>query len=162
MAYVVGPRNLRQGLARPRRAKASACRCFVSAGFRPNFTPRTCAGTLPSAVLAKIKCRSNSARPPRTVSISLPCGEVPSAQGSPREQKPALASSMAARVLSRSRVERASRSSLVTSSTSPGARQRRHRASAARSVLIPDCFSANIKAALKQATATCRRAREVQ
>jgi hypothetical protein len=27
------------------------------------------AGTLPSAVLAKIKCRSNSARPPRTVSI---------------------------------------------------------------------------------------------
>jgi hypothetical protein len=25
VAYVVGPRNLRQGLARPRRAKASAC-----------------------------------------------------------------------------------------------------------------------------------------
>ena len=53
-----------------------------------------------------------------------PCGEVLSAQGSPSERKPALASSMAPRVLSRSRVLRASRSNFVTSNTSPGARER--------------------------------------
>ena len=65
-----------------------------------------------------------------------------SAQGSPRELKLAPASPMVARVLSRSLVDRARRSSFVTSTMSPGSSERRHRASAARSVLMPDCFSA--------------------
>jgi hypothetical protein len=42
----------------------------------------SCARLRPSPVLARISSRSNSAKPPRTVSISLPCGVVVSAQAS--------------------------------------------------------------------------------
>jgi hypothetical protein len=57
--------------------------------------------------------------PPRTVSISRPCGVLVSAHESPSDRKPAFLSVMAAMVFRRSRVDRASRLSLVTSRTSP-------------------------------------------
>ncbi len=63
---------------------------------------------------ARINSRSNSARPPSTVSIRRPWGVVVSAHVSPSERKPACLPVIAARVLRRSRVERASRSSRVT------------------------------------------------
>src|SRR5262249_14039504 len=52
----------------------------VSFGGRPNLTPRAFARCLPSVVRARISSRSNSARPPSTVSINRPCGVVVSAQ----------------------------------------------------------------------------------
>ena len=62
-----------------RRSMAS-CRWWgVTLRGRPNLTPRSCARFLPSPVRARISSRSNSARPPRTVSISRPCGLVVSA-----------------------------------------------------------------------------------
>jgi hypothetical protein len=63
----------------------------------------------------------NSARPPSTVSISRPCDVVVSAHASPSERKPAFLPVIAASVFNRSRVDRASRSSRVTISTSPAA-----------------------------------------
>ena len=47
---------------------------------RANLTPRSFARFLPSPVRARIISRSNSAKPPRTVSINRPCGLVVSAQ----------------------------------------------------------------------------------
>src|SRR5262249_14976596 len=58
--------------------------------------------------------------------------------------KPASRSPMVARTLSRSRVERASLSSLVTSNTSPGSSRLISLASSARSVFAPDTFSLKI------------------
>jgi hypothetical protein len=101
-------------------ANASCRSCGVSKGLRPNRTPRACARLRPSPVRARIKCLSNSANP-GTVTISLPCALVVSHQGSPNDLKLAPASAIAARVLSKSRVERARRSSLQTTSVSPGA-----------------------------------------
>jgi hypothetical protein len=101
------------------RWRASCGWCGVRAAGRPNFTPLAFARFLPSPVRARISSRSNSAKPPSTVSISLPCGVVVSAQVSLRLRKPAPRSLIVANTLSRSRVERASRSSLVTTSTSP-------------------------------------------
>jgi hypothetical protein len=66
-----------------------------------------------------ISSRSNSANPPRTVSINRPCAVVVSAHVSPRDRNPALRSVIAARVLSRSRVDRAS-----GQGASPAARHR--------------------------------------
>lgn len=110
-------------------------------GGRPNFTPLAFARARPSPVLARIKLRSNSAKPASTVTISLPCGVVVSANGSASDLKPARALPMASRMLSRSRVDRASRSSRVTISVLPGASRRRTLASSARSVLAPLAFS---------------------
>src|SRR5262249_45573683 len=53
-------------------------------------TPRSLARFLPP-VRARISSRSNSARPPSTVSISRPCAVVVSAQVSFRLRKPAPA-----------------------------------------------------------------------
>ena len=63
--------------------------------------------------------RSNSASPPSTVSIRRPCGVVVSAQWSASDRKAAPRSAIVARMFRRSRVERANRSSRVTSTTSP-------------------------------------------
>jgi hypothetical protein len=63
---------------------------------------------------AQDRWRSNSARPPSTVSIRRPCGVVVSAQGSPSDLKLAPAYAIASRLFSRSRVERARRSSFMT------------------------------------------------
>ena len=58
-----------------------------------------------------ISARSNSARPPKTVSISRPCAVVVSAQASASDLKPAPTFATVSRMLSRSRVDRASRQS---------------------------------------------------
>jgi hypothetical protein len=65
---------------------------------------------LPSPVLARISSRSNSAKPPSTVSIRRPCGLVVSAQVSFNERKPAPRLDTASMTFRRSRDERASRS----------------------------------------------------
>jgi hypothetical protein len=56
-------------------------------GFRPIRTPAFFALSRPSLVRALISSRSNSANPPRTVSISRPAGVVVSAQGSVSDLK---------------------------------------------------------------------------
>ena len=80
-------------------------------------TPRAFARARPSPVRARIS--SNSARPPKTVSISRPCGVVVSAQVSDDDLNVAPALAMASRMLSKSRVERASLSRHVTTTVSP-------------------------------------------
>ena len=126
-----------------RRWRASCRWCGVSAVGRPNFTPRSLARFLPSPVRARISSRSNSAKPPRTVSISLPCGVVVSAQASFRLRKPALCSPTVAKTFNKSRVDRARRSRRVTISTSSGSSLRISLASSARSVFAPETFSLN-------------------
>ena len=101
------------------------------------LTPRATARARPSPVRARIRSRSNSASPPSTVSISRPCDVVVSAHVSPSERKPAFLAVIAARVFNRSRVDRASRSSRVTVSTSPASSWSSNRRSCARSVLAP-------------------------
>src|SRR5712691_2177152 len=110
---------------------------------RPNRTPRSFARLRPTPVRARINSRSNSARPPSTVSISRPWALVVSAQASLRLLKPAPRSAIAAITLSRSRVDLASRSSRVTTSTSPGSSRPIAFTSSGRSVLAPDTFSLN-------------------
>jgi len=71
----------------------------------------------PLPVRARIGSRSNSASPPRKVSINRPCAVVVSAHASPSERKPAFFAVIAPRVFNKSGVERASRSSRVTVNT---------------------------------------------
>src|SRR3984957_2497844 len=82
-----------------------------------------------------INSRSNSARPPSTVSISLPCAVVVSAQVSRRDRKPAPLSATVPRVLSKSLVDLARRSRRVTTSTSSLPRRPISLASCLRSAL---------------------------
>jgi hypothetical protein len=70
-----------------------------------------------------------------------------SAQLSLSDLKPAPALATASRILSRSLVERARRSSRVTTRTSPGSSLRIAFASSGRSVLAPETFSLNTLAA---------------
>jgi len=65
------------------RLRSWRCWC-VSFGGRPNLTPRPLARVRPSPVRARISSRSNSARPPSTVSISRPCGVGPFADCFPQ------------------------------------------------------------------------------
>jgi hypothetical protein len=81
----------------------------------PNLTPRAWARFLPSAVLARIKCRSNVARPAKIVIINSPCGVVVSAQLSASDLNLAPAFEIVSRMLRRSRVDRANLSNRVTS-----------------------------------------------
>src|SRR5262249_54935737 len=81
---------------------------------RPIFTPARLARSLPSLVLILISSRSNSARPPNTVSISLPAGVVVSAQGSARDLNKQSLSVICFTVVRRSMVDRANRSNRVT------------------------------------------------
>ena len=53
---------------------------FIDLGGRPIFTPRALARSRPSLVRARMRSRSNSARPPSTVNISRPCDVVVSAR----------------------------------------------------------------------------------
>jgi hypothetical protein len=92
--------------------------CAVNFGGCPIWTPRALARARPSPVLALIGSRSNSAKPPSTVSIKRPCAVVVSAHASANDLNVAPALLMASRMLRRSRVPRASLSS-------PS--QRRHR-----------------------------------
>src|SRR6476659_9566282 len=92
---------------------ASRCWCGVSLLGLPMCTPAAVARVLPSLVLALISSFSNSARPPRTVSINLPCGVVVSAQVSASDLKPAPRLLISCNVFRRSRVLLARRSSRV-------------------------------------------------
>ena len=89
---------------RSRRRIASLRWCGVSLKGRPKLCPRALACcSRPSPVRARINSRSNSASPPRTVSIKRPCAVVVSAQASARDRNPAFLPVIAARVLRRSR-----------------------------------------------------------
>ena len=123
---------------------ASAFWCAVSIGGRPMWTPRALARSRPSPVRARISSRSNSASPPSTVSIKRPCGVVVSAHASPSERNPAPAFAIVSRMFKRSRMDRASRSSRVTSRVSPSPRARKARANSRRSVLAPLAVSGKI------------------
>jgi hypothetical protein len=72
----------------PSRCRASLHWCGVRAVGRPNFTPLAFARALPSLVRARIKSRSNSAKPARIVTINRPCALVVSAQLSCSDLKP--------------------------------------------------------------------------
>ena len=113
---VVGTRNVRLRFARSEPLE----RFLALMGC----TPRACARFLPSPVRARISSRSNSAKPPRTVSITRPCDVVVSAQASLRERKPAPALATTSSTFSKSRVDLASRSRRETITTSPGPRAR--------------------------------------
>src|ERR1700730_15282689 len=102
-----------------RRASASARWNGVSAAGLPMCCPRALARALPSLVRVMISDRSNSAKPARTVVSGRPCGVVVCAHVSPSDRKTAPLAVISCNVLSRSRVLRASRSILVTISTSP-------------------------------------------
>ena len=65
-----------------RRRIASAFWWDINFGVRPNFTPRALACSRPSLVRLRINSPSNSANPPRTVSIKRPCAVVVSAHAS--------------------------------------------------------------------------------
>src|SRR5262249_25074979 len=139
LAHTVGARQigLHSALREPLESLLALVGCQLLTG-RPNFTPRALARLRPSSVRARISSRSNSARPPRTISNSLPCGVVVSAQASASDLKLAPALATAQRMLSKSLVDRASRSSRVTTSTSPASSLRIALASSGRSVLAPD------------------------
>ena len=122
----------------------------VSFGGRPMWTPRALARSRPSPVRARISSRSNSASPPSTVSINRPCGVVVSAHASPSERNPAPAFAIVSRMFKRSRVDRASRSSRVTSRVSPSRRARKARANSRRSVLAPLAVSGKIFSRLRR------------
>ena len=116
MADCAGPSNIDQRLTSTSLLMPPVLGAqLASASFRT----LCCAHGRPSLVLARIRCLSNSARPPKTVSINRPCGVVVSAQASPNDLERAPASAIAARVLSKSLVERASLSNLQTTSVSP-------------------------------------------
>src|SRR5215813_8426158 len=86
-----------------RRCSASWRWCGVILRGRPNRTPRSLARFRPSPVRARISSRSNSAKPPRTVSISRPCAVVVSAHVSLSERKPAPRFPISSSTLSRAR-----------------------------------------------------------
>jgi len=91
-------------------------------GGRPIRCPWALARLLPSAVRVRIRSRSTSASPPKTAIIKLPVLVPVSAHGSAGERNCASASTICLTIPNRSKVLRASRSSRVTVTTSPGAR----------------------------------------
>ena len=119
------------------------CWAGDSFGRRPSLTPRAFARTRPSLVRERMRSRSNSARPPNTVSMSRPCDVVVFAHVSRTDRNCASFSARAASTLSRSRVDRAKRSRRVTISTSPAWSEAIARFSCVRSVFAPEAVSLN-------------------
>ncbi len=102
-------------------AMCSRARCNLSAvttGFRPPFLPRAAAAVNPALVRSRIKSRSNWPSAPNTWKMSRPPGVVVS-MASVRERKPTPRASSAPIVSIRCGIERPSRSSRQTASTSP-------------------------------------------
>ena len=112
-------------------------------GGRPSRLPARLARSRPSAVRSAIRDRSNSASPPRTVRMSLPVGVVVSAHESVSAFSFAPLVSMVWTISRRSRVDRASRSSRVMTSTSPSVRVSRAFFSSGRSDRAPLIVSLN-------------------
>src|SRR6266567_3827231 len=81
---------------------------------RSTRNPLAFARSRPSPVRVRISSRSNSAKPPNTVSINRPCAVVVSAQASLSDLKPAPFAPIVPSKFRRSRVDRANRSSRVT------------------------------------------------
>src|SRR5215207_871618 len=139
--HVVGAGDLSQGLAN----LSAGQRLPLLVGCQLRLAPEPHApilGTLPTFPCPSAdQLTLELGQATSTVSIRRPCGVVVSAQVSFSERKPACLSATAARVLSRSRVERASRSRRVTRTTSPGLRARRRRVSSGRSARAPLTFS---------------------
>jgi hypothetical protein len=106
------------------RSRTSAIWWALSSGFLPIFTPARFALSRPSPVLTLMSSRSNSARPPKTVSINRPAGVVVSAHGSARDLNRHPLSAMALMMVKRSTVDRASLSKRATTTTSPGSMDR--------------------------------------
>nr|AUH15964.1 hypothetical protein PCOV5_00028 [Escherichia coli]AUH16367.1 hypothetical protein PCOV7_00120 [Escherichia coli]AUH16919.1 hypothetical protein PCOV13_00032 [Escherichia coli]AUH17347.1 hypothetical protein PCOV16_00072 [Escherichia coli]AUH17424.1 hypothetical protein PCOV17_00027 [Escherichia coli] len=105
-------------------AMCSRARCNLSAvttGFRPPFLPRAAAAVNPALVRSRIKSRSNWPSAPNTWKMSRPPGVVVS-MASVRERKPTPRASSAPIVSIRCGIERPSRSSRQTASTSPSRR----------------------------------------
>ena len=75
-----------------RRSSAEAARMHSFVG--PICCPRALARLLPSAVRVRMRPRSTSAKPPRTVIISRPVLVLVSAHGSAKDRNCALASTM--------------------------------------------------------------------
>ena len=110
MADVVAAADVDQGLAGfPSRngLLALVVRQFWLAA---HHHPLALARSRPSLVRLRINSRSNSAKPPRTVSINLPCAVVASAQVSRSDLNPAPLSATTPIRLRRSLVDQASRS----------------------------------------------------
>src|ERR1017187_2661511 len=84
---------------------------------RPKRTPRCLAASRPAPVRSRIRSRSNSAMPAKTVMIILPACVVVLAQGSDIDWNLPSASLIVSIVFSRSRVERANLSSFQTTMT---------------------------------------------
>jgi hypothetical protein len=104
--HAVARGNVNHGVAGLEAGQSFTALVRESFGLRPNTTPFTWARSRPSPVRVLISSRSNSPRPPRTVSISRPCGVVVSHHASLSDRKPAPAAVTAARTFSKSRVER--------------------------------------------------------
>jgi hypothetical protein len=144
VAHVVGPSDIGQHLS-----CLTASDCFPALMARQLWlatedNPLAFARSRPSPVRVRISSRSNSANPPNTVSIKRPCAVVVSAHVSLRDLNPAPFSAIVPSRLSRSRVDRARRSSRVTTNTSPFARTAIRRASCLRSDRAQLIFSWNI------------------
>lgn len=80
MANVVGPADIDQGLASCPSRNGFLALVVRQLRLAAHATPRALARSRPSPVRLRINSRSNSAGPPRTVSINLPCGVVVSAK----------------------------------------------------------------------------------
>ena len=105
----------------PCRTSSLASSCWSGRIFfgRPKVTPRALAASLPSLVRLMMRVCSNSAMPAKIVIASRPEGLVVSAQGSSSDCNPALLSVRCSAIRRSSEVERASRSSRVTTRMSP-------------------------------------------
>ena len=116
--------------------------CGVRACGRPNFTPRAFARAPAIAGRGKDQLALELRKPPRTVSISRPCDVVVSAQLSLSDLKPAPILATQSRMLSKSRVERASLSRRIIISTSPSPSRLSSFSNSTRSLRAPLTFSA--------------------
>ncbi len=138
-----------------RRRGSSRRLCLVALSPRAAGAASASARALPSPVRVRIRSRSNSASPPRPARIRLPCAVVVSAHASPNDGNPDWLEVIATRVFNRSRVDQASRSSLVTISTSQASRAAMASRSCTRSVLAPDATSRRTRSAGGLQGATC-------
>ena len=117
---IVGPRHIGLRLTRGEALHGflPLMLCHLAGAAEPNAARLGALAALSRP--GRISSRSNSAKPPKIVSISRPWGVVVSHHASLSDLKPAPRSATAAKMLSRSRVDRASRSRRVTTSVSSG------------------------------------------
>jgi hypothetical protein len=105
MADVIAAADLEQRVPRPASGNdlLRLMRGELQLAAEPN--PSRLCPLVPSSVRTLIRCRSNVARPPRTVIINSPGGVVVSHHGSASDLNLAAALLIVSRIFSRSRVE---------------------------------------------------------